>query len=70
MRQRNCDIRDSSDSAEDAAKGRPNDFKEGDEEVSHLEKSLWTSDCVRQEAIWEAAGFHITQARAIWAMIC
>jgi hypothetical protein len=37
--------------------------------VSHLAKSLFTSDCVRQEAILEAAGFHVTLARAMRAIV-
>jgi hypothetical protein len=57
----NYDLSDSSNSDEDEDEERPNDFKEGEEEVSHLEKSLLTSDCVRQEAILEASGFHVIQ---------
>jgi hypothetical protein len=37
--------------------------------MSHILKSLLTSDCVRQEAILEAAGSHVTQARAMRAMV-
>jgi hypothetical protein len=69
MRQRNNELSDSSNSDEDEDKERSNDFKEGEEEVSHLAKSLLTSDCVRQDAILEAAGFHATQARTMRAIV-
>jgi hypothetical protein len=65
MRQRNNDLGKSDsidiiDSDEDEDKERPNDLKDAEEEVSYLAKSLLTSDCVRQEAILEAARFHGT----------
>jgi hypothetical protein len=65
MRQRHNELSDSSNSDEDEDEERPNDFKEGEGGVSHLAKSILTSDCVRQEVILEAAGFHVTQARAM-----
>jgi hypothetical protein len=45
------------------------EFKEGEYEVSNLAKSLLTSDCIRQEAVLEAAGFHVTQSRAMRGML-
>jgi hypothetical protein len=45
------------------------DFKEGEDEVSNLTKSLLTSDCIRQKAVLEAAGFRVTQSRAILGMV-
>jgi hypothetical protein len=69
MRQRSNDLSDSSNSDEDEDEDRMNDFKEGEEEVSHLAKSLVTSDCVRREAILGAAVFHVTQVRSMRAMV-
>jgi hypothetical protein len=37
--------------------------------VSNLAKDLLTSDCIRQEAVLEAAGFHVTQSRAMRGMV-
>jgi hypothetical protein len=48
MRQRNNELSDSNNSDEDEDEERLNDFKEGEEEVSHLAKSLLASDCVQQ----------------------
>jgi hypothetical protein len=45
------------------------EFKEGEDEVSNLAKSLLTSDCIRQESVLEAVGFHVTQARAMRGMV-
>jgi hypothetical protein len=62
MRQRNNELSGSSNSDEVEDEKWSNYFKEVEEEVSHLRKSLLASNCVRQEAILEAAGFHVTQA--------
>jgi hypothetical protein len=48
---------------------RHTEFKEGEEEVSNLAKSLLTSDCIRQDAVLEAAGFHVTQSREMRGMV-
>jgi hypothetical protein len=67
---------DSDDSDDDKLKDehginneRHAEFKKGEDEVSNLEKSLLTSDCIRQEAVLEAAGFHVTQSRALRGMV-
>jgi hypothetical protein len=48
---------------------RHTELKEGEDEVRNLAKYLLTSDVIRQEAVIEAAGFHVTQSRAMRGMV-
>jgi hypothetical protein len=76
-RQQTSENSDESDDSDDDKledeRGNDNEqhaeFKEGVDEVSNLAKSLLTSDCIHQEAVLEAAGFHVTQSRAMRGMI-
>jgi hypothetical protein len=45
------------------------EIKGGEDKVSNLAKCLLTSDCIHQEAIIEAAGFRVTQSRAMRGMV-
>jgi hypothetical protein len=68
-RQQTSENSDESDDSDDDKledeRGNDNEqhaeFKEGEDEVSNLAKSLLTSDCIHQEAVLDAAGFHVTQ---------
>jgi hypothetical protein len=67
---------DSDDSDDDKPKDEHNndnerheEFKGGEDEVRNLAKSLLTSDCILQEAVIQADGFHVTQSRAMRGMV-